>query len=636
MGGQWVDQKWVTRADLEQQNEKDAFHAKQWFKEVGLYVLFVFAFTWVIYAGRSNDAYIGYKQFWTRTVDKHISNVSTPDTVLEQIESLFLEDFVDRDNFTIDSYSTKAARGYMHGSVLIGQVRVRQLRVKEGECSRTYAKLVDFGIAASAKCFPSWNDGEEETAYSKENGTVLPQWDQYPFYSYTTSAGASETPHMGKFGYYHGGGFMANFTAPTARATMAALQNQHWVDVKTRAVILDFVFFNVDLDLFMTYRAVFECVGSGVVHTSSDVEVISPIRYPVLGLIDVIRVGMLGFVYMMVVYYVFEDLDHCRRFGLNKYRSFGWAYVDVINISLFVLSGLFKITNLILFELAMPVDISDGSMIKRVQQLGNSLYVEDQINGLNGFLLWIKIFRYISITRRLLRQSAVLAASLPDICTYAVLFTVLLYAFAVLGYLLFGNTLSGFLTISDACLSLLRAMYGDIDWDELMDFAGDTGFGYIITWLIISNVVLLNMVIAILSEDYRRVQEEEAENPTLSVYDKLKAEFMEVYTEVTKLKQRRAAQNPEHSVSTAQVVLMWLRGRFARLTGRASAARVAQDPADRDNSDSSDDDLGSEGSAAEDSTRRARGAYDAEDAARPVGGAWKPFPGRVPPPSEET
>lgn len=75
LGGQWVDQKWVTRADLEQQNEKDAFHAKQWFKEVGLYVLFVFAFTWVIYAGRSNDAYIGYKQFWTRTVDKHISNV---------------------------------------------------------------------------------------------------------------------------------------------------------------------------------------------------------------------------------------------------------------------------------------------------------------------------------------------------------------------------------------------------------------------------------------------------------------------------------------------------------------------------------------------------------------------------------
>lgn len=70
----------------------------------------------------------------------------------------------------------------------------------------------------------------------------------------------------------------------------------------------------------------------------------------------------------------------------------------------------------------------------QVRQVGNAFYMEDQLNGLNGFLLWLKLFKYVGVTSRILRLAKTMIRSLRDVVTYLFLFGVLSYAFAILAY----------------------------------------------------------------------------------------------------------------------------------------------------------------------------------------------------------
>lgn len=70
----------------------------------------------------------------------------------------------------------------------------------------------------------------------------------------------------------------------------------------------------------------------------------------------------------------------------------------------------------------------------QVRQVGNAFYMEDQLNGLNGFLLWLKLFKYVGVTSRILRLAKAMIRSLRDVVTYLFLFGVLSYAFAILAY----------------------------------------------------------------------------------------------------------------------------------------------------------------------------------------------------------
>jgi hypothetical protein len=129
------------------------------------------------------------------------------------------------------------------------------------------------------------------------------------------------------------------------------------------------------------------------------------------------------------------------------------------------------------------------------------------------------------------------SGSIPDILTYGLLFGVVLYAFAVLGYLFCGNELETFSSIEKTILTILRSMYGDFDFDGLVEVSGVTGFMYLALWLITSNTVLLNMFIAILSEAYRKISEEERENPSDTTWSKITDEIQRRNEETEMLRQ---------------------------------------------------------------------------------------------------
>ena len=82
--------------------------------------------------------------------------------------------------------------------------------------------------------------------------------------------------------------------------------------------------------------------------------------------------------------------------------------------------------------------------------------------------MWFKIFKYISVTKRLTRISKALGKAAPDVVAFLFVFCVLFIGFGISGHLLFGNDIKNFANLVITFLTLYRMMLGDWDYDSIM------------------------------------------------------------------------------------------------------------------------------------------------------------------------
>lgn len=82
--------------------------------------------------------------------------------------------------------------------------------------------------------------------------------------------------------------------------------------------------------------------------------------------------------------------------------------------------------------------------------------------------MWFKIFKYISITKRLTRISKALFKALPDVSAFFFVFVVLFIGFGISAHLLFGNDIVAFSSVGETFLTLFRMMLGDWDYEAMV------------------------------------------------------------------------------------------------------------------------------------------------------------------------
>ena len=559
IGGQWIDQKWVSNKKLNV--EKDQFTIRKWAKDLCNYLLLLFSFTYLIYTSSGDGEFVAYQRAWRQLVKARIDTIYTPESVLTALDKLILTDIAFNRQPYVANFDPPGGPDVplLLGSIPIGRVQMRQLRVKGQPCSRVQAMLRKFGMlgkieafttstgasSTASECYPAYTKLTEEVLYSKENGlreAAYDDWKQYPYFNFEKPMETSFEPTVGTYATYGAGGFLTTFEWDNANETMSQLISFQWIDKKTRALFIDFSFYNDDLGLFVRNNILIEFASGQAPVPKVEVFAISPMRVRSGTAGELMRLTMLILVFVMVLYYIIEELDACRALGADRYKVISWAYLDGLNISLFVLSGCLQAYNVLGYEIAIPGQIEDEGMLIRVAALGRSQYFSDKIEALNGFLLWLKLFKYVTFNRALTRMGRVIGACIPDILTYSFLFFVVLVAFSLLGHLFCGNELQNFSTMEAAMLTILRAMFGDIDFDSLVAVSGVTGFIYLGLWIISSNVIFLNMFIAILKESYSQVSEAEKNDPTETTWEKILAELERRRVETVSLKAQAIAQ----------------------------------------------------------------------------------------------
>jgi polycystin 2 len=81
------------------------------------------------------------------------------------------------------------------------------------------------------------------------------------------------------------------------------------------------------------------------------------------------------------------------------------------------------------------------------QNFDTLTFVQELFNQLSAiviFFAWIKIFKYISLNKTLDQLNSTLQNSAKDIIYFCLMFFIVFFAYALLGYMLFGETLQDY------------------------------------------------------------------------------------------------------------------------------------------------------------------------------------------------
>lgn len=130
MGGQWVNQKWVSKNLNDAKKDSSGFDLTLWLKDTVLYMALLFAFTVTIFAGRSTNQIVAFENVFRGIVSRHMAHVNTHEDVLT-----FLRDVTDDirmqegNDFIQSDYEFSTKYGSAYGSGLVGPIRVRQVRL---------------------------------------------------------------------------------------------------------------------------------------------------------------------------------------------------------------------------------------------------------------------------------------------------------------------------------------------------------------------------------------------------------------------------------------------------------------------------------------------------------------------------
>ncbi|XP_031317454.1 polycystin-2-like protein 1 [Camelus dromedarius] len=394
-------------------------------------------------------------------------------------------------------------------NLLLGVPRLRQLRVRNDSCVVHEDFREDI-----LSCYDVYSpDKEEQLPFGPLNGTA------WTYHSQDELGGSS---HWGRLTSYSGGGYYLDLpgTLQASAEALRDLQEGLWLDRGTRVVFIDFSVYNANINLFCVLRLVVEFPATGGAIPSWQIRTVKLIRY--VSNWDFFIVGCEVIFCIFIFYYVVEEILELHIHRLH-YLSSIWNILDLVVILLSIVAMGFHVFRTLEVNQLMGRLLQQPNTYADFEFLAFWQTQYDNMNAINLFFAWIKIFKYISFNKTMTQLSSTLARCAKDILGFAVMFFIVFFAYAQLGYLLFGTQVENFSTFIKCIFTQFRIILGDFDYNAIDNANRILGPAYFVTYVFFVFFVLLNMFLAIINDTYSEVKEELAgQKEELQLSDLLK------------------------------------------------------------------------------------------------------------------
>ncbi|XP_047559507.1 polycystic kidney disease 2-like 1 protein isoform X1 [Lutra lutra] len=495
--------------------ENRELYVKTTLRELLVYIMFLVDICLLTYGMTSSSAY-----YYTKVMSELFLHTPSDTGVSFQAISSMADFWDFAQGPLLDSlYWTKWYNNQSlgHGShsfiyyenLLLGVPRLRQLRVRNDSCVVHEDFREDI-----LSCYDVYSpDKEERLPFGPLNGTA------WTYHSQDELGGSS---HWGRLTSYSGGGYYLDLPG-SRQASAEALQDLQeglWLDRGTRVVFIDFSVYNANINLFCVLRLVVEFPATGGAIPSWQIRTVKLIRY--VSTWDFFIIGCEVIFCIFIFYYVVEEILELHIHRL-RYLSSIWNILDLVVILLSIVAVGFHIFRTLEVNRLMGKLLQQPNMYADFEFLAFWQTQYNNMNAVNLFFAWIKIFKYISFNKTMTQLSSTLARCAKDILGFAVMFFIVFFAYAQLGYLLFGTQVENFSTFIKCIFTQFRIILGDFDYNAIDNANRILGPAYFVTYVFFVFLVLLNMFLAIINDTYSEVKEELAgQKDELQLSDLLK------------------------------------------------------------------------------------------------------------------
>ncbi|CAH8648471.1 unnamed protein product [Dicrocoelium dendriticum] len=491
---------WATRLTEDVHGNRDLY-TRTTLRELILYILFLVVLMIIAFIPINENTYVLTKMMERTFLETVVSEAD--DTTLSSVNSLDDLWKVIRGPFMSAVYARHWYNGQLawtdadHMSVqydnhLVGLIRLRQLRMSGSSC------VVPSDFQTEIKeCIAAYNVQEEDKApFGLEVGSA---------WTYTDPSILQMETFLGDVAAYGGGGYYEDLSNNRTEADEQLVQlfENLWLDRGTRAVFLHFTTYNANLNIFCVAEILIEFPATGGAQVSPRFRSIKLLRY--VTTLDYFVLACECIFTMFTFYYIVEEAIEISK---QKWAYF-WSVWNILDIVIIVLSLTCVAFNI--YRTIRVNDILDQLLIEK-NKFANFQWLSIwQMNfnygiAITVFLSWVKLFKYISFNKTMTQLSSTLGNCAKDLGGFAVMFCIIFFAFAELGYLAFGTQVHDFRKFTTAVYTLFRIILGDFDFGALERANSTFGPIYFIVYVFFVFFILINMFIAIINETYTGVK----------------------------------------------------------------------------------------------------------------------------------
>ncbi|CAE7282533.1 pkd2 [Symbiodinium natans] len=466
---------------------------KLMFCEGVFFALFLFVLTTYLISEKAGDLYSSRRQqldYWggctMQATTRHckVNDVKDIPSLLSWLTDDFIPlAFTDRTEYPSVVMSTSVFRlqdGTMHWtprfvgdtqtSVLIGTIRMRQVRVQYSQACSILDELNNIGVT---DCFADYSDAVQSRL------SWAPAWapehlkDHYVFKSANIT---EQREFVGRYAVYPGDGFVLDLglNLMDAQTRIRELEYWKWLDFRTRAFMIELNTINPNVNSFVHSRILFEFPAAGGVLIRQEA---FPFRAVQLSLAlmaaddfggsFVYLVLTCGFSILFAIYNIWLIYKNGARFF-----TYFWSNVDLLSLVVWALMLLLKIQ---IFQVAdtlpslTPDVISDPEMFYPIGTLVPNMELVMGLQALLGLITWLRVLKYLTLSRTFLPFVRVFERCFIALIKYSALLSVALFGFAVAIYIGFGTEAGIYNSIWSTFVAVAVAPAGGVDLGPVTD-----------------------------------------------------------------------------------------------------------------------------------------------------------------------
>ncbi|OQR87314.1 ryanodine-inositol 1,4,5-triphosphate receptor Ca2 channel (RIR-CaC) family protein [Achlya hypogyna] len=374
-------------------------------------------------------------------------------------------------------------------------------------------------------CTPDFSLAHEEMAPYGNNG--FNQSFQYNSHLDVLPRSYVFTPSLWNSAMDYGtGGYAIYLPRDNASAahTLVAGMKQSLVQPATRYVAATWIVYNHNADVFSRLQILFEMSHTDYIEKSARLESFRIIGYASIEAFFTTENIMMIFLALVTLSFTYRELSDLRERGLSKYLKSMWNVLDLVQLG-FLYAMVFSWCNYIkdcheilplleaMVNKARCDDVaSAGGCFVDIMTVGNHLAAVFNISAALALISVAIVFKYLRLNTRLNMLWRTLRFAASDLVAFVFIFVFIFFGYAVMGFLLFGNHVRDYRSLSSSLAACFQMLLGAFDYASFLNSNPAMAGVFFFTYMVSIFLVLVNMFVAIISEYYRVAMDEKKLN----------------------------------------------------------------------------------------------------------------------------
>ncbi|XP_013125652.2 polycystic kidney disease protein 1-like 2 isoform X2 [Oreochromis niloticus] len=431
-------------------------------------------------------------------------------------------------------------------SKLLGNARLRQLRVKKNSCqiAGPMLKMVPDCSAPyswEAEDMGSYGPGWNTSVGNNISASISSPW------TYQTHSQLRAYPVWGELALYRGGGFSVELgpDLQTATSTLDYLFNNMWFDMYTRAIFVEFTVYNANVNLLCIVTLLLESPAVGAFQLNSEMQSVH-LYLPGDGLhICIITTEI---IYMLfILYYMFNQgkLMKQQRWLYFK-NKWNLLELSIILLSWSAVAAFIQKTLIANRDIAYYQNHKDKFV--SFYQTGTSESLFQYLMAFLVLLATVKLWHLLRLNPKMNMITAALQRAWTNISGLLLIIVIMLLAYSIACNVIYGWKLSSYKTFMDALMTLIGLQIGIFNYDEVLSSNPVLGGLLIGSCIVFVTFVVLNLLLSVILVAFNQEQKYHKPSEEEEIVDLMLMKICSLFG----IKRKHAKDTRESDMSLAQ------------------------------------------------------------------------------------